>query len=131
LRHITSLSRLYLFLDAVNESLENSALERMICNLAKRHHNIRIFVTSTDRLDKSRLGDANIVESTMEADVINRDIATHLEDRMAEKSDLIILSAALKKDVRSAILGFSKGVSVFSSWETAAKHLLIFVASFR
>jgi hypothetical protein len=108
--HIINLTRLYLFLDAMNESSENSALERMLCTLAKRHHNIRIFVTSTDHLDKSRFGDANIIECTMEADVIDKDIATYLEGQMAEKTDLMSLSATLKNDVHSAILGNSNGV---------------------
>jgi hypothetical protein len=82
----------------------------MISNLTGKHKNVRIFVTSTDHLDRSRFGDASIIESTMDADVIDEDIATYLESEMIEKSEFTRLSAGLKDDVRAAILGNSRGV---------------------
>jgi hypothetical protein len=108
--HAARLSRLYFFLDAINESSENYTLERMISSLTGKHKNVRIFVTSTDHLDRSRFGDASIIESTMDADVIDKDIATYLESEMIEKSEFTRLSAGLKDDVRAAILGNSRGV---------------------
>jgi hypothetical protein len=108
--HASRLSRLYFFLDAINESSENYTLERMIFNLTGKHENFRIFLTSKDYLDRSRVGDANIIEITMDAGVIDKDIATYLESEMIEKSDFTRLSAGLKDDVRAAILGNSIGV---------------------
>jgi hypothetical protein len=108
--HASKLSRLYFFLDAINESSENYTLEHMIFTLTGKHKNFRIFVTSTDHLDRSRFGDANTIESTMDADVIDKDIATYLESEMIEKSDITRLSAELKDEVRAAILGNSRGV---------------------
>jgi hypothetical protein len=108
--HTDKLSRFYFFVDAINESEESRTLEMMLCTLARTYNNIRLLVTSTGNLSQSHFENANIIESVMDANAVDDDIAIYLDSQMAQKTELSSLSPALKHDVRAAILDRSKGV---------------------
>lgn len=110
-RHTAGLDRIFIFVDAINESQSSDQVEEMLSDLAKSCQNVRLVLSSTYSVKQSRI-DANVIfrESPMATKTVGRDIRIYVDSQIAGTATLSALSSALRQEIREAILDRSDGV---------------------
>jgi len=117
-RHTAALERVFVVIDAVNESEVSEQVKEMLFDLASSCKNIRMIITSTSGVDSSRLRskDIRIVECRMSTKTIDDDIRIYVDYQIRTQSALSTLSDPLKDEVREAVLNRANGVLVATFW---------------
>ena len=112
-RNVAQFSRVFLFVDAVNESEAPSAVTETLLAIAQSCNNVRFLITSTDNVNRHQFSqDISVIESNMSK--IDADILTYVNNAVDTNVNLRTLSVALKSEVREAISGRASGVYVQS-----------------
>lgn len=110
-RHTATLNRLYIVVDAINESEVGEDVKMLLFSLAQTCANVRLLITSTASVDRYWLTeDLQLVDSSMGTEDVDADILVYVNDRIAENRNLKGLSLALQNEIRTAILENSNGV---------------------
>lgn len=101
-------TRVVLLIDAINESLHAEYIKRSLLGLADMSTNLRILVTSTEDIISSRY----VTTMTMDAEIIQQDIAAFINHRIQQDETLRNVSAKLKDEIRTTLLHDADGSSV-------------------
>lgn len=109
-QHAAKVSRFYICIDAINESTEAETIQKTMCGLAGKCKNIRLFITSTHEPHPSGSREARFMTSTMKADLIDHDIDTYLDEKIAASDELRKCDRLVREEIRLTILGRSGGV---------------------
>lgn len=110
LEHVTKVSRFYICIDGINESIEAETIQKTMCGLAGKCGNIRLFITSTHEPHESVFREARFINNTMKADLIDHDISTYLDEEIATSDELRRCNSLVREEIRRTILGRSGGV---------------------
>ncbi|KAI9849685.1 MAG: hypothetical protein M1837_002811 [Sclerophora amabilis] len=107
-----SFSQTYLFLDAPNESKEPSDIMSPLLGMVSESEGLRLMVSSTEELDfqttKQGLSPPFLVH--MSTEQINSDVSNYIEVWLREHERLRNLPAALKRDIKSVLIGKADGM---------------------
>jgi hypothetical protein len=109
-RHIINLDRFYICIDAINESSESEEILEMLSSLVEQCDNIHLFVTSTHIHRHSDFSTAKIINSAMNVESVDDDIATYIDRTISTKTKSFPLDMTIQEDIRKAILEKSDGV---------------------
>ncbi|KAF2678620.1 hypothetical protein K458DRAFT_376199 [Lentithecium fluviatile CBS 122367] len=111
IKHAGRLGRVFIFIDAVNESESFEDVKQMLFSLARACSGMRLIVTSTDFVDlRGKESGFHIIESTMRPEAVDEDICVFIDDRTATSWTLKVLSPTLQDEIRQAIVAHSNGV---------------------
>ena len=111
-RQFEFFSRIFLFLDAPNESDHDSTLLSSLDRLIGNHQNVHLFVSSTanNSLAEMACDFPHFIEVTIEPKFIRSDINCLIETNIRENPKLRALSAELKNDIRMTLIQDSDGM---------------------
>ena len=114
IRHTASLSRLFICVDAINESENGNDITALLLQLAERCGNIGLIISSTVGYSNRNGGKTfNVAETEMRAEEVNQDVRFYVRDALSENENLRTFSQSLKNDITEAILARSNGMQVF------------------
>jgi hypothetical protein len=111
-RQFQSFLRIFLFLDAPNESVHASTMLSSLRKLIKNHQNVHLFVSSTpyNSLAQMICDFPRCVKVTTEPEIIRSDISNLVGANLRENPKLRALSTKLKDDIRMALIRDSDGM---------------------
>ena len=104
IEHLSTLPAVFILIDAVNESSSSSSLIHCLERLLQEAHNLRIFLTTTANaiaLQDMDVKYVTVVE--MQSHMLQEDIATFIEYKLATEPNLRSLGDKLKNDVRETV----------------------------
>lgn len=109
--HTRSLPHVFLFLDAVNECQDASAISDLLFRLALRCSNLRMLITSTRELNNPELsGTLQTLVVQMDSSSVTKDISIFVDDMLALDQGLRNVTMELKADIRSTVISNSDGM---------------------
>lgn len=111
-RHTEGFERMFLVIDAINESETTDEIENTLWNLAKFCKNLRLLISSTSSPKQtwSDVSPSTLEETFMSTKTINEDICNYVDQKIAENSSLKLFSESLSQEIKDAILGSANGV---------------------
>ena len=111
IRHTACFSRLFVCVDAVNESEKTNEIVTALFQLAEECKNLCILISSTrgyrNHSDRTHF---SIAEIDMCAEKVDEDVRLYIGKALTEDENLKKFSETLKTDVESAILTRSNGM---------------------
>lgn len=112
-RHTARLSRIFLTVDAINESEKSTELVSLLFELTEKCKNICLLISSTgDQGIRRSIETSTVFEIEMCAGDVDNDISLYVDSALAEIDNLKRFSEALKNDIREAVLSRSDGMYV-------------------
>ncbi|OBT96480.2 hypothetical protein VE01_05654 [Pseudogymnoascus verrucosus] len=115
--HTRSLPHVFLFLDAVNECQDASAISDLLVRLALRCSNLRMLITSTRELNNPEpSGTLQTLVVQMDSSSVTKDISIFVDDMLALDQGLRNVTMELKADIRSTVISNSDGMFRYARW---------------
>jgi hypothetical protein len=112
-QHTAAFSRMFLLVDAVNESERSTEIVELLFRVAEQCKNARVLITSTWDLGRKMLKTPQkILEIEMCTRDIREDICLYIDSTLTEDSNLGGYSEELKQNIREAVLGRAAGMYV-------------------
>lgn len=110
--HTARLNRVFVVIDAINESEVPDKIQLVLLDLAETCKNMRLIVTSTSKMNNSWLESKSVrvMQCYMTTTTIDDDIRIYVDDQIESNVSLSVLSPSLKAEVREAILSRANGV---------------------
>ena len=112
IQHTAGLSRMFLSIDAINESEKATEVVTLFFELAQKCKNVRLLISSTGDHGIQRSIEASVFEIEMRAGEVDDDIRLYIDSALAENDNLKRFGEALKNDIREAVLSRSDGMYV-------------------
>lgn len=109
--HAKSLTRVYLFLDAINECQDASATVDLLVRLSRRCSNLRMLITSTRDLNIRE--PSNTIQTLvvqMDSSRVTKDISIFVDDMLALDPSLRNITKELKADIGSTVISSAGGM---------------------
>lgn len=109
--HTKTLPRVFLFLDAVNECQDASAISDLLFRLAPRCSNLRMLVTSTRELNiPEPSGTLQTLVVQMDSSSVTKDISIFVDDMLTLDKGLRNVTMELKADIRLTVINKADGM---------------------
>jgi hypothetical protein len=113
LNYFESFSRVFLFVDALNESTQCASISSSLANLARSASNVSIIFTSTpEALTKELENLQNLVTISLASKDILEDVEMLVDASLRSKSNLRDLRADLQDEIRSSLINKADGMDV-------------------
>lgn len=108
----TALPKVYLFLDAPNESKQSSMISSSVLSLAQGSEALRIMISSTDESPSLQRGPPVLFPVTISSERNTDDIETYVEYCLDKQDRLRKLPDPLKSDIKSKLIREADGMYV-------------------
>jgi hypothetical protein len=107
-----SFPKIFLFIDAPNESSESALIVSTMWDLVREHHGMRIMISSTEEVVMAPLASDEELLSTvvMSSAETQQDISDYVDAKLKQDDRLRHLSSRLKDDIKSSLVNKSDGV---------------------
>lgn len=112
IQHTARLSRIFLSVDAINETEKSTEVVTLLFELANKCKNVSLLISSTGEHGNQRSIETTVLEIEMRAGEVDSDIRLYIDSVLAENDNLKRFGDALKNDIREAVLSRSDGMYV-------------------
>ncbi len=106
-----SLSKVYIFVDAVNESSQSTAICSILTRLFQSTENVYIFLTGIEEAMPKEIQETSRFTSLrLDSRDIKKDVGLFVEARLRENPTLRDLKDRLKEEIRTTLVGKAHGM---------------------
>jgi hypothetical protein len=109
-KYASSFSKVYIVVDAVNESAAIPNVASTLVKLASTCGNFRFLFSSTEEFEQVNIPRfCKVVLAEMDASAIDADIELYVGDQLAQNQSLKRYTTSLKTNIANSVLEFARG----------------------